>query len=68
MYIATDSLESDAEKKSIETLKKQMQEVGLYVPDDGVHIPDEGHFATLVIFDRYSIKEKMKKMEADMEK
>ena len=68
MYIATDSLESDAEKNSIETLKKLMQEAGLYVPVDGLHIPEWGRPVTLVIFDRYSIKEKMKEQESDMEK
>ena len=61
MYIANDSLESNTEKNNLETLKKQMQEAGLYVPEEGVEIPDGGKLVTLVIFDRYSIKEKMKK-------
>ena len=46
MYIGNDKLDSAVEKKNIELIKEQMKEAGLDVP--------------LVIFDRFSIKEKMK--------
>ena len=49
MYIANDSLKSRHEKATIESIRKEMQEAGLHVP--------------LVIFDRYSIKEKMKQAD-----
>lgn len=48
MYIGSDQLNSEVEKKNLELIKRQMKETGLDVP--------------LVIFDRYSIREKMKKM------
>lgn len=54
MYIANSSLETESEKTSIESIRKQMQEAGLHIP--------------LVIFDRYSIKEKMKEQANDMER
>ena len=46
MYIGNDKLDSVVEKENIELVRKQMKEAGLDVP--------------LVIFDRFSIKEKMK--------
>ena len=46
MYIANDKLDSVVEKETIDLIKKQMKESGLDVP--------------LVIFDRCSIREKMK--------
>ena len=49
MYIANDSFKSSHEKATIESIRKEMQEAGLRVP--------------LVIFDRYSIKEKMKQAD-----
>ena len=49
MYIAKDSLKSRHEKATIESIRKEMQEAGLHVP--------------LVIFDRYSIKDKMKQAD-----
>ena len=49
MYIGNDKLDSIIEKGNIRLIKKQMKESGLDVP--------------LVIFDRYSIKEKIKNNE-----
>ncbi|MBP3597348.1 MAG: hypothetical protein J6J60_08140 [Clostridia bacterium] len=46
MYIGNDKLDSVVEKENIELIKKQMKESGLDVP--------------LIIFDRYSIREKIK--------
>ena len=46
MYIGNDKLDSVVESENIELIKKQMKESGLEVP--------------LVIFDRYSIREKIK--------
>lgn len=46
MYIGNDKLDSVVEKENLELVRKQMKEAGLDVP--------------LVIFDRFSIKEKMK--------
>ena len=46
MYIGNDKLDSVVEKKNLKLVRKQMKEAGLDVP--------------LVIFDRFSIKEKMK--------
>lgn len=48
MYIGNDQLNSEVEKKNLELIKRQMKEVGLDVP--------------LVIFDRYSIREKAKNL------
>ncbi len=48
MYIGNDKLNSEVEKKNLELIKRQMKEVGLDVP--------------LVIFDRYSIREKAKNL------
>lgn len=45
MYIGNDKLDSENEKRNINSIKKEMKEAGLNVP--------------LVIFDKYSIKEKM---------
>ena len=49
MYVGNDKLDSAVEKENIELIKKQMKESGLDVP--------------LVIFDRYSIGEKLKNNE-----
>lgn len=49
MYIGNDKLDSAVEKENIELIKKQMTESGLEVP--------------LVIFDRYSMREKLKNNE-----
>ncbi len=49
MYIGENELSSQMEKDDISSIKKQMEEVGLQVP--------------LVIFDKYSMKEKMKNHE-----
>ena len=46
MYIGNDKLDSVVEKENLKLVRKQMKEAGLDVP--------------LVIFDRFSIKEKMK--------
>ena len=54
MYIGNNSLETKDEKDQIESIRKQMQDAGLDVP--------------LVIFDRYSIREKMKENTNEMEK
>lgn len=51
MYVGNDKLESGVEKENIELIKKQMKESGLEVP--------------LVIFDRYSIRKKMKNNELE---
>lgn len=51
MYVGNDKLESGVEKENIELIKKQMKELGLEVP--------------LVIFDRYSIRKKMKNNELE---
>lgn len=48
MYIGNDKLNSEVEKKNLELIKSQMKEAGLDVP--------------LVIFDRYSIREKTKNL------
>mgnify|MGYP004664603837 FL=1 len=53
MYVGNDKLESTVENEKIELVRKQMKELGLEIP--------------LVIFDRYSIKEKMKNNELDLE-
>ena len=45
MYIGNDKLDSKIEKENIELIKKEMKYIGLNIP--------------LVIFDRYSIREKM---------
>ena len=47
MYIAQDNLEEEKEKQNINFIKNEMEKVGLKVP--------------LIIFDRYSIIEKMNK-------
>ena len=47
MYIAQNNLEEEMEKQNINFIKNEMEKVGLKVP--------------LVIFDRYSIIEKMNK-------
>lgn len=46
MYIWKDKLDSVVEKENIELIKRQMKESGLDVP--------------LIIFDRYSIREKIR--------
>jgi len=51
MYIANGKLDSETEKRKIKSIKKQMEQVGLEVP--------------LVIFDRFSIKEKIKTNELE---
>lgn len=51
MYIGNDRLDSIVEKKNIELIKKQMKESGLDVP--------------LIIFDRYSIREKIKNSQLE---
>lgn len=53
LYIGNEKLDSKKEKDNINLVKKQMKEVGLKVP--------------LVIFDRYSIREKMKVNELSKE-
>lgn len=51
MYIGNDKLNSSVEKENIELIKKQMKEAGLSVP--------------LIIFDRYSIRKKIKNNQLD---
>lgn len=51
MYIGNNKLDSMAEKRNIESIKNQMKEAGLDVP--------------LVIFDRYTIREKIKNNEIE---